>query len=348
MNLFPCGSRVAVAGATVMLALSLPPNLRGHDPVASASWDRDVRPLVRARCLSCHRPNGPAHPVLASVDDFRTHRDAIKDAVLNRRMPPWSAMRGYGAFARDPSLSPLQISLVASWIEAGAPGSVSAAANLLEPLLMEAGRSPSAITRELPAFQGTQQVQRRRLNVDAHSPVAVTGWRFMPGSPSVRSVRVLDADGRLLWVSPIGFEQDNYPAGTGIVLKPPVQLTVEASAPTGAQVGETTAASSYLELEVATRPVIRLDTITWQCGESRVVNRPIYGFRPTIESDTEVEVRTTPDIPRVLALFRGPTRGPQTYWLRDPFAPVRGSQVTVLGDRCSVDVIVGSRAPERP
>jgi hypothetical protein len=115
---------VTLATAPAILVLMFATKAGSHDPVASASWNRDVEPIVRARCFACHRPDGPAHPTLASAEDFRTHRAAVKDAVITRRMPPWSAVRGFGAFERDPSLSPLQISLIASWIEAGAPPTV--------------------------------------------------------------------------------------------------------------------------------------------------------------------------------------------------------------------------------
>jgi hypothetical protein len=36
-------------------------------------------------------------------------------------MPKWHAARGYGDFANDPSLSPFEIGLIASWAGGGAP-----------------------------------------------------------------------------------------------------------------------------------------------------------------------------------------------------------------------------------
>jgi hypothetical protein len=46
---------------------------------------------------------------------------AIKEEVLNRRMPPWGAIKGFGEFQDDRSLSQEQIELVANWVEGGAP-----------------------------------------------------------------------------------------------------------------------------------------------------------------------------------------------------------------------------------
>ena len=36
-------------------------------------------------------------------------------------MPKWHAMRGYGAFSNDPSLSSFEIALIAAWVDGGAP-----------------------------------------------------------------------------------------------------------------------------------------------------------------------------------------------------------------------------------
>jgi hypothetical protein len=44
---------------------------------------------------------------------------AIKDAILSRRMPPWGAVKGFGVFRNDWSLSQEQIELVTKWVDGG-------------------------------------------------------------------------------------------------------------------------------------------------------------------------------------------------------------------------------------
>jgi hypothetical protein len=58
---------------------------------------------------------------LATWSEARPWAKAIKEEVLARRMPPWNAVRGYGAFANDPSLSAFEIDLIAAWADGGAP-----------------------------------------------------------------------------------------------------------------------------------------------------------------------------------------------------------------------------------
>jgi hypothetical protein len=58
---------------------------------------------------------------LTTWSEARPWAKAIKEEVLARRMPPWNAVRGYGAFANDPSLSAFEIDLIAAWADGGAP-----------------------------------------------------------------------------------------------------------------------------------------------------------------------------------------------------------------------------------
>jgi hypothetical protein len=46
---------------------------------------------------------------------------AIKDEVLTRRMPPWNAVKGFGRFKNDLGLTQEELSLIADWVEGGAP-----------------------------------------------------------------------------------------------------------------------------------------------------------------------------------------------------------------------------------
>ncbi len=58
---------------------------------------------------------------LTTYKEARPWARAIKEEVLTRRMPKWHAMRGYGSFSNDPSLSSFEIALIAAWVDGGAP-----------------------------------------------------------------------------------------------------------------------------------------------------------------------------------------------------------------------------------
>ena len=56
-----------------------------------------------------------------TYDDARPWAKAIRDEVLERSMPPWGAVEGIQAYRNDPSLTPMEIELIVSWVEGGAP-----------------------------------------------------------------------------------------------------------------------------------------------------------------------------------------------------------------------------------
>ncbi len=58
---------------------------------------------------------------LARYEEARPWAKAIKEEVLERRMPPWGAVKGFGEFANDAGLSQEEIELIADWVEGGAP-----------------------------------------------------------------------------------------------------------------------------------------------------------------------------------------------------------------------------------
>ena len=62
-----------------------------------------------------------ARDVAARYEEARPWAKAIRDEVLNRRMPPWDAVKGFGQFRDDPSLSQVEMDMVVGWVEVGAP-----------------------------------------------------------------------------------------------------------------------------------------------------------------------------------------------------------------------------------
>ena len=105
---------------------------------------------------------------LTTYEEVRPWAAAIKEEVLTRRMPKWSAARGYGDFANDPSLSPFEIALVAAWVDGGAPEAdqkgQAAQARVAEPVVMPTFTPPSA-TSVVTLSCGDQPLTGRLLAV---------------------------------------------------------------------------------------------------------------------------------------------------------------------------------------
>jgi hypothetical protein len=58
---------------------------------------------------------------LATYEEARPWAKAIKEEMLEKRMPPWRAMKGYGEFRNAPTLTQREIDLIVNWVEGGAP-----------------------------------------------------------------------------------------------------------------------------------------------------------------------------------------------------------------------------------
>jgi len=89
-----------------------------HGSGDAITWNREISRLVIDKCASCHRPDGSAFSLL-TYKDAQPRANAIKAAVLARTMPPWGAVKGFGNFRNDQSLSQEQIELITKWVDGG-------------------------------------------------------------------------------------------------------------------------------------------------------------------------------------------------------------------------------------
>jgi mono/diheme cytochrome c family protein len=92
-----------------------------HDVITTQiTFSREISRLVYSRCASCHRPGGSAFSLLTYAE-ARPWAKAIKEEALERRMPPWGAVKGFAEFRDDQGLTEEQLELISDWVEGGAP-----------------------------------------------------------------------------------------------------------------------------------------------------------------------------------------------------------------------------------
>ncbi len=88
---------------------------------AGPTWHQDIKPLVDARCVSCHVPGGLPPFALDTYAAAKAQAQAMSDAVAAGRMPPWGAGTADVTYLHDPSLTPAQKQALADWAAHGAP-----------------------------------------------------------------------------------------------------------------------------------------------------------------------------------------------------------------------------------
>jgi len=96
-------------------------SLSAHDVFSTKiTWSREISRLVYKRCASCHREGGSSF-ALTTFEEARPWAKAIKEEVLERRMPPFEAVKGFGDLKDDQALTQEEIHLIADWVEGGSP-----------------------------------------------------------------------------------------------------------------------------------------------------------------------------------------------------------------------------------
>jgi len=105
----------------VALLVMASPAVLAHDVITTnLNWTQEISRIVNKHCVSCHREGGTSMP-LTTYEESRPLAKAIRDEILDRRMPPWDAVKGVGDFRDDQSLSQPEIDMLVGWVEGGAP-----------------------------------------------------------------------------------------------------------------------------------------------------------------------------------------------------------------------------------
>jgi uncharacterized protein DUF3471/copper type II ascorbate-dependent monooxygenase-like protein len=89
-------------------------------PLKNITFNKDVAPILFKNCAICHKPDDIAPFSVLSYKDVRPWAKSIREQVIKREMPPWSADPRYGDFSNNPSLSQNEIDTIVAWVDQGA------------------------------------------------------------------------------------------------------------------------------------------------------------------------------------------------------------------------------------
>ncbi|MFN0083888.1 MAG: hypothetical protein ACKVX9_00730 [Blastocatellia bacterium] len=105
------------------LLLALPATARLHEPITTkVMFNKEIIRIFERNCLGCHAPNKiKADIPLTTYEEARPWAKAIKEEILEKRMMPFQAVKGYGDFLHDYALLQREVELIVSWVEGGAP-----------------------------------------------------------------------------------------------------------------------------------------------------------------------------------------------------------------------------------
>ncbi len=95
--------------------------VQAHDIITTKiTFSKEISRLIYKRCATCHHDGGSAFSLM-TYEVARPWAKAIKEEALERRMPPWEAVKGFGEFRDDRGLTQEELETISAWVEGGAP-----------------------------------------------------------------------------------------------------------------------------------------------------------------------------------------------------------------------------------
>ena len=95
--------------------------LAADDPVSTnVSFNREILRIIQRKCEPCHTTGGLAFS-LSDYRDARAWGRAIREELVEHRMPPPVVARGYGGYLSDPSLNTREMATFLTWLDGGMP-----------------------------------------------------------------------------------------------------------------------------------------------------------------------------------------------------------------------------------
>jgi hypothetical protein len=98
---------------TILICIAFAGRLNAQD----ITYYKDIAPLIKAKCATCHKPGDSGPFSLLTYEDVAKRASFVKELVQSRYMPPWKPDNHYVSFANDRSLTDAEITLIAKWVD---------------------------------------------------------------------------------------------------------------------------------------------------------------------------------------------------------------------------------------
>jgi hypothetical protein len=197
--------RPILVSATLVLLSTSPVEV--HQPVTAVTWSDDIAPIIESRCQGCHASSGRSSLPLDSYADARAAARRIKREVLEHRMPPWPAARGFGDYENDRSLSAVEIELLVAWADGGAPRGAGVDSIVARPQTENerSTRAPDLVLQTPSPTTPREGTRTIELATGRSSDAWITAWEFRPGNAAAveqAELSIVDGEPIGAWVPP--------------------------------------------------------------------------------------------------------------------------------------------------
>ena len=224
----------------IFLAMALPMTARLHEPITTkVMFNKEIIRIFERNCLGCHAPNKiKADIPLTTYEEARPWAKAIKEEILEKRMMPFQAVKGYGSFQHDYALLQRDVELIVSWVEGGAPRGdakdypKAAIERLIEGKEWKLGKPDLVLepAAEVVLEAGAMETRCVSLPTGLKQGRTINAVEFQPGNGAIVEAASIslaanceaDAPAIAEWVP--GVQPSRLPAGTGFAAPAGAQL----------------------------------------------------------------------------------------------------------------------------
>jgi hypothetical protein len=174
------------ATAALVAAIVVRPSpVYSHKPITtSVLFKNEIAQIFQRKCFQCHSDNNLGVS-LTTYTDARPWARAIREEILDRKMPPWTAVPGYGHFSNDISLNAREMEIILSWTDGGAPSGVLKADESTPPVHVPTAPAWDHGTPDKVVPIGAGQ------SIDAGAPFDVKRFVINTGFDAPKRVRAL-------------------------------------------------------------------------------------------------------------------------------------------------------------
>jgi hypothetical protein len=342
---------LGLSGAAV-LALALAP-LEADDPVStSVTFNREIIRIIQRKCEPCHAPGGLAMS-LSDYRDARAWGRAIREELVEHRMPPAIVARGYGQYETDPTLNAREMAVFLTWLDGGMPRGEEGdrpakpiAADALDDVAGGMGVRLSLPAQTVPTGQ---DLIVRRVTIDAGAAAgrAVARVQFRPGDRRVLRGALIFTSNNRQWIGGWLPWQHAVVPPTDYAFQLPVGAALVVDLYYRSADAEITDQSA-LDLSFAAEPAKRrIDEMVVEAAVDRATHRirggvqlsqpaTVWAIQPALDpSVTSMELRAErPDrsVEVLLWIPRARADWPLALVMREPVSLPAGSRLSLVAE----------------
>lgn len=326
-----------VLGSALAIGLSITTD--AHPRITTAlSWRADIHPILERRCGGCHRTGGIAPMSFSDYETARPWARAIREEVLERRMPPSAMRSGAGLYENARLLSTAELELLAAWVDGGAPSGTEPSALVPAAPEPEVARGPAIDwdrTIEGTLTRGEAPLSARvRFDVPAGW---IGAWMLDMGSLPVRAAHLSIGDDVALGTWTPDEPPTRYPDGAGVHVTRPAIVIADLTLTAAIDESEASEVKPRLSIAAPAQARRRVVTRIVHEGSTEVgAGDRLLALRLELKDEEAsadvVLARASGEQVFLMAMSPPGSPDPITYRLRTPIVLQAGDAIRVDSD----------------